>query len=165
MVNASSYLSLRKLGLATAALILGVDAATKATALWAAGQGLFPISLHPNFAALTLAYNRGMSFSLLAETPLGPYALTLVGIAASLWFVHWLGESRDKLHQLGLGLIIGGAVGNVIDRLQHGAVVDFFMPTWGGEAYFPVFNVADTCITVGVVLLCAHWFVTERKAK
>jgi signal peptidase II len=73
--------------------------------------------------------------------------------------VHWLGEERGwNWHQLGLGLLIGGALGNLVDRVQHGAVVDFALVNpWGLFPY--TFNVADGAITVGVALLLLDSFL------
>ncbi|MCA3243775.1 MAG: signal peptidase II, partial [Alphaproteobacteria bacterium] len=81
----------------------------------------------------------------------------LVAVAASAWFTHWLAaEGNPKpwpsLHQAGLAAIIGGALGNLVDRVQHGAVVDFLVVNpWGLFPY--TFNLADAAITVGVALL------------
>jgi signal peptidase II len=108
-----------------------------------------------------LHWNRGMSFSLLNDVAYGPWILGAVAVLACAWFVHWLGQEESgtrnqergwSLHQLGLGLLIGGALGNLLDRVVHGAVVDFLLvnPKW----LFPyTFNPADAAITVGVVAL------------
>lgn len=159
------YLEVRQLGLAVAAVLLLVDALTKLWALQTAAAGKFPIILHDNVMALTLAFNRGMSFSFLADGKWAPIQLSVIAVVASAWFIHWLGESRDKLHQIGLGLILSGAVGNLIDRLQHGAVVDFLLPIWNREPWFPAFNIADTCISAGLGVILLHWILATVKEK
>ena len=105
------------------------------------------------FLDLTLQWNRGISFSLFArdsasaETVL--LALTLGATALLAW---WLSRSRSALPAVGLGLIIGGALGNATDRILHGAVVDYLDLHAFGRHFF-VFNLADAAINVGVVLL------------
>jgi signal peptidase II len=160
-----NYLEPRKLGLAVALVLLAVDAATKWWALQTAAAGKFPIILHDNVMALTLAFNRGMSFSFLADGRWAPIQLSVIAVVASAWFIHWLGESRDRWHQVGLGMILSGAVGNLIDRLQHGAVVDFLLPIWNREPWFPAFNVADTCISAGLGVILMGWIVQMIREK
>ncbi|MFZ2587933.1 MAG: signal peptidase II [Alphaproteobacteria bacterium] len=158
------YLFNRQTGLMIAALVLLLDAITKGWVLEHRFE--LPFSVVDGWLAMVLAWNRGMSFSLLNDAGhWGPWVLGGIAVAASAWFVHWLGESKHILHQLGLGLIIGGAVGNLLDRIQHGAVVDFIL-FYHGEWAFPAFNVADSAISVGVVVLLAHalWYNTPNNA-
>jgi len=99
-----------------------------------------------------------MSFSLLTDMAAGPWLLGGGALLASAWFGHWLGEREGwTLHQLGLGLVIGGALGNLVDRVQHGAVVDFIvLNPWGLFPY--TFNPADLFISGGVIaLLLDSW--------
>jgi signal peptidase II len=188
-MTALTYLNRRKLGLAVAAVILLADWATKAAVLEA--YMAWPYQVIPGFFWLVLAFNRGVSFSFLHDVnhplvvfgqPVGPelwvpLMLGSLAVVACTWFVHWLGErpaswrhlSRSLgLHQVGLGLIIGGALGNVLDRAQHGAVVDFllFKPFgWAGaDWFFPAFNVADAAITCGVILLFVDSWIQHRKS-
>jgi signal peptidase II len=105
------------------------------------------------FLDLTLRWNRGISFSLFARNSASAeaalLALTLVATALLAW---WLSRSRSGLPAVGLGLIIGGALGNAIDRIVHGAVVDYLDLHALGRHFF-VFNLADAAINIGVALL------------
>lgn len=156
-----SYLTRRDIGLMVAALALLLDALTKGWTLAHAAD--LPFSVIDGAVAWVLAWNRGMSFSLLNDAGnWGPVFLGSLAFWASVWFVHWMGESRNLFHQLGLGLIVGGAIGNLLDRIVHGAVVDFIL-LYQGPWAFPAFNVADSAISTGVVLLLAHalWYRAE----
>jgi signal peptidase II len=109
------------------------------------------VSLWGSFLGLQLTHNDGVAFSM----NLGR-VLQLPLILAALAFVTYLAfrSERTPLHQWGFGLIVGGALGNVIDRIPDGLVTDFVR-----VGSFPVFNVADSCITIGValLLLSAAW--------
>jgi signal peptidase II len=115
-------------------------------------SGIDPSPLGP-FLNLTLQMNRGISFSLFARdsasAQVALLALTVAVVGLLTW---WLFRSRSVLPAAGLGLIIGGAMGNAIDRLAHGAVVDYLDLHAFGRHFF-VFNVADAAINVGVALL------------
>lgn len=150
----AAYWAAREWGFAAAVVALCADWLTKAVVLDHAHMLPWPVI--QDFFAWVLVWNYGMSFSFLNDPTLwwGPWLLGAVAVAAVAWFVHWLGESRRWTHQLGLGLIIGGAIGNLLDRIQHGAVVDFIL-VYHGTWSFPAFNLADSCITVGVILLLA----------
>ena len=78
--------------------------------------------------------------------------LSAVAIVIVLMLLHWLKSEKNKLTQTALGLIIGGALGNVIDRLRFGAVFDF-LDVHIGDAHWPAFNVADSCICVGAAIV------------
>lgn len=146
------YVMHRRWGLMVAVLALLLDVASKAWALGMMVRGQLPVWLVEGQAGFHFAWNRGMSFSLFDGAAYGPWVLGVVAVAACGWFVHWLGERAWGLHQAGLGLVIGGAVGNLVDRVQHGAVVDFIVLSPGG--LFPyTFNIADVVISVGVLLL------------
>jgi signal peptidase II len=101
---------------------------------------------------LRMVWNRGVSFGMFrADSGLGRWALVLMSFGISGVFVWWLRGAVRKLTGVALGLVIGGALGNVIDRIRFGAVVDFL--DFSG-LYFPwVFNIADAAITVGAGLL------------
>lgn len=146
------YLQRRQGGLLVAAVVLAADVASKAWALHAWAAGVLPWWLAEGELGLRFAWNRGMSFSLMDGWAYGPWILAAVAVAACGWFVHWLGERPFGWQQVGLGLLIGGAAGNLVDRVQHGAVVDFILVNPAG--LFPyTFNLADSAISVGVVLL------------
>ncbi len=105
---------------------------------------------------LTLAYNTGAAFSFLSDAS-GWQRWVFVGLAlvVAAAIIGWMSRLRGRdqaLLSCGLALILAGAIGNVIDRLRIGHVVDFVLAHWH-EAYFPAFNVADSAITVGAALL------------
>jgi signal peptidase II len=104
---------------------------------------------------LTLVFNEGAAFSFLADAGgWQRYVFLLISAVMSVVFVIWL--TRVKAHEVwlanGLTLLLGGAVGNLIDRLWLGKVIDFLQLHWN-DAYFPAFNLADTAITLGVIFL------------
>jgi len=105
------------------------------------------------FLNFRLAWNYGISFSMFDFGPgAGAYILSAVALALSAGLIWWLRQQTDLIMKIGLGLIIGGAIGNVIDRLRYGAVVDFIdVHGWG--AHFPTFNVADSAITIGAACI------------
>jgi signal peptidase II len=102
--------------------------------------------------SLTMVWNRGVSFGLLtADEALGRWLLAAFSLAVSVALILWARKVERRGIALALGLVIGGAIGNLIDRVRFGAVVDFLDFSQLG---FPwVFNIADSAITVGVVLL------------
>ena len=145
-----------------ALVVVIVDQVTKIAVLSRSDQLAGDSAPLTPFLDLTLQWNRGISFSLFArdsasaETVL--LALTLAATALLGW---WLSRSRSGLPAIGLGLIIGGALGNAIDRAVHGAVVDYLDLHAFGRHFF-VFNVADAAINVGVLLLIIDLMPTPR---
>jgi signal peptidase II len=138
-------------GLGIAALTVAADQAHKAWMLYLYDIGAkSPVVLTP-FFDLVLVWNRGISYGLLPqEGALGRFGLILFAIAASLALAVWLARLTSKLAAASIGLIIGGAIGNAIDRIAYGAVADFFsFHALGFEWY--VFNIADTAIVAGVL--------------
>ncbi len=106
---------------------------------------------------LLLAWNRGISYSLLtADSDVGRYLLIGATLVATLLIMWWLWRSSTLLMGLALGLLIGGAVGNLIDRVVYGAVVDFVFLHAGSFRWY-IFNGADCAIVVGVGLLLYEW--------
>jgi signal peptidase II len=114
----------------------------------------------------TLLHNTGAAFSMLADASgwQRPFFITL-GLLVSVLLVAWIWRSPrgDKLLPIALAMILGGAIGNVIDRARLGYVVDFIHVHWGA-AYFPAFNIADSAITVGAALLIIDAFREKRPA-
>jgi signal peptidase II len=127
-----------------------------------------PIAVTP-FLDLVLVWNRGISYGLLQqEGPLGQWALLAVKVAAVALLWIWLARSTSRLTAAALGLIIGGALGNAVDRLAYGAVADFILfhistATWSFSWY--VFNLADAAIVAGVIGLLYETIVGERAPK
>lgn len=103
--------------------------------------------------SLTMVWNRGVSFGLFrADADLVRWILTIFSIGVAVALALWVRKAQRPLLSVGLGLVIGGAIGNAIDRIRFGAVVDFL--DFQRLGFFPwVFNVADSAITIGVVFL------------
>ncbi|MEQ8653685.1 MAG: signal peptidase II [Kiloniellales bacterium] len=118
------------------------------------------------FFNLVLAWNRGVSFGLFTnDSPYGPYLLAGIALVIATGVLLWSRNQRQFLPVLAAGMIVGGAIGNLIDRLVHGAVVDFLDFHVGGF-HWPAFNVADCGIVVGVgFLLYDSLFRSGRSTK
>ena len=130
--------------------------ADQATKLWAdAALALYrPVALLP-ILNLTLSYNTGAAFSLLADQAgWQRWLLSALAVAVSGYLGWWLSRLRSGMvwHFAGLAAILGGALGNLVDRLAYGYVIDF-VDFHYGDWHYPAFNLADSAITVGVVLL------------
>jgi signal peptidase II len=155
-----------RLGLAVAVVIALIDQLAKAwiLSLFAVEAGARIIRIAPilNFA---LVMNRGVSFGLFntdASLNAAIFALIAALIVAAL--LVWLARTRDRLLQIAIGLVIGGAAGNVVDRLVRGAVVDF-LDVHVGEWHWFVFNLADAAISVGVGLMVIDGLRGRREAR
>jgi signal peptidase II len=103
-----------------------------------------------SFFNLVLLWNKGVSYSLFEQGSQWPLIVMSLAVSAVLW--SWLSRTPRKLTAVALGLIIGGALGNALDRLLYGGVADFFH-FFSGDFSWYVFNIADVAIVVGVVLL------------
>lgn len=151
------------IGLYLAALVALVDQGTKwwiVHEVMAAGKRTVPVT---DFFNLVLSWNRGVTFGIMnREHPWMSYVFIAAAVVILFLLVHWLTRSSSLLLALGLGLVIGGAAGNVIDRLQYGAVVDFLdFHAYGHHWY--AFNVADSAIVCGVgLLLLENWRERRR---
>ena len=110
-----------------------------------------PLTIIDGFAALRVSVNSGIAFSITFH-PVVQSILIIVALAAVTGLA--LRSRHDALRSTGFGLIIGGAIANLIDRLGDGFVTDYIV-----IGQFPVFNAADTCITIGVALLILHEFL------
>ncbi len=116
------------------------------------------------FFNLMLIYNRGVSFGFLdSEAALLPWVLSGLAVAIVIGLVVWLRQIEGRWPGVAVGLIVGGAVGNVIDRLRLGAVIDFLDLHWAGF-HWPAFNLADSAITLGVTLLLVDGLFGRRKS-
>ena len=147
-----------------ALLILVVDQLTKWLILGAYSLG--DATPSTSFFTIVRAHNSGAAFSFLADAGgWQRWLFTGFGAAAAL-FILWQLRAHpgQKLFAFALASILGGAVGNVIDRMVHGYVVDFLDFHWAGS-HFPAFNVADAGITVGAVCLILDELLRVRKAR
>ncbi len=142
----------RALGVLVALTVFVGDQAVKLAVLARPESALETTPIAP-FLDLVLRWNRGISFSLFSQdTVAGRAVLLALTLAAIVLLGWWLASSRSMLSAVGLGAIIGGALGNALDRLTHGAVVDYLDLHALGRHFF-VFNLADAAINVGVALL------------
>ena len=107
-----------------------------------------------SFFNLVLAYNKGAAFSFLHNAGgWQRYFFTGIGIAAAAYIIYLLKKhGGQRMFSWALSLVLGGAVGNVIDRLLYGHVVDFLDFHWAGWGHFPAFNIADAAICIGAAL-------------
>ena len=130
------------------------DQASKVWAVQTLGEK--SIEVIPDLFSLTLAYNRGAAFGFLGDLPDGVRqialgAATVLALGTVLFML--LKYHRQSIWGcLSIGMILGGAVGNIIDRVRLGMVIDFLDVYWG-EYHWPTFNIADSCICVGVTIL------------
>jgi signal peptidase II len=119
-----------------------------------------------SFFNVVRAHNTGAAFSFLAAASgWQRWFFTAIGIAAAL-FIVWLlrKHAGQKLFSFALACILGGAVGNVFDRLVHGYVVDFIQVHWRSSWYFPAFNIADSAITIGAACLVLDELLRVRRS-
>ena len=153
-----------KFGFAIALVVFALDQLTK---WFVAGplelQSVGQIVLLPIFN-LSWTENYGISLGLLnAETEVGRWMLVAVTAAIAIGVAIWIGREKQRGDQLALGMVLGGALGNILDRVRFGYVVDFADLHFGGFRPFLVFNVADAAISIGVVILLLRAFVFTRK--
>ncbi|PAU87558.1 signal peptidase II [Pseudomonas sp. WN033] len=147
------------------ALVIVLDLSTK----WLADSTLQmyqQVPVIPGLFSFTLAYNPGAAFSFLADSGgWQRWFFIAVAVGVSVLLVIWLARlAREKwLEAMALALILGGALGNLYDRVVHGHVVDFILVHWQQSWFFPAFNIADSAITIGAVLLIADMFWPRKK--
>ena len=147
--------------LALSALVIVLDQLSK---LWIAnhfayGEHFYVLAVFD----LVLAHNTGAAFSFLSDAGgMQRWLFSAIAVVASVW-ITWLLRRHQKqmLFAMALSLILGGALGNLIDRIAYGYVVDFLSFHWG-EHYFPAFNVADSAITCGAFLLILEGFMEKK---
>ncbi len=126
------------------------------------------IVIIPDLFSWTLAYNRGAAFSFLAdETGWQRWFFALIAVVASSVLLVWLKrlQSHERWVGIALALVLGGALGNLYDRVVLGHVVDFILVHWKTQWYFPAFNVADSAITVGAIMLILDMLMNSSAKK
>lgn len=162
-LRAATGRPLFRFGLILAAGTIALDQATK---LWVLHGIRLPYRFQQKIEIssifdLTYTENRGVSFGLFAGGMTSRVLLSLLSLAVSAFIIRWLMKVERPVTACGAGLILGGAIGNVIDRVSYGYVVDFL--DFSG-LYFPyIFNVADAAINIGVALLLIDTLILEKR--
>lgn len=148
-------------GLMVAAAVIALDQLSK-WLVYTEVSSAAPLILCKYFSIVRV-FNTGVSFSLFDNYgSLGTLVLCVISLIVCGGLLYWLHQEPNRLRQLCLGMIIGGALGNVIDRLHYGAVVDF-LDFHIGAYHWPAFNVADSFICVGAVMLMILELMTSYK--
>lgn len=150
-----------RLGIGLAALTLVLDQATKWLVLFWVMDPPRTIPVLP-FLDLVIVWNRGVSFGMFGGGTVPPWAFVVLSGVISIALLVWLRRAESLWTQMAIGLVIGGAIGNVVDRILFGAVFDFIDVHVAGW-HWPAFNLADSAITLGVVLLLVESLLPERK--
>ncbi|WP_404371793.1 signal peptidase II [Sphingomonas sp. MMS24-J45] len=110
--------------------------------------------------------NRGVSLGLMrADDPMARWLLVAMTGAIAIGVLVWMFRERNRIDQIGLGLVLGGAIGNILDRIRFGFVVDWADLHFGDWQPFLVFNLADAAITIGVIILFARALLVREKPK
>jgi signal peptidase II len=144
--------------------VLLIDQVTKYLALDLLGLEGNSLKLLPAFN-LTLILNPGISFGMLgALGKWGPYILTALSAAMVIFLLVWAQKTSIRTERVALAMIIGGAVGNMLDRLRLGKVIDF-LDFYIHAYHWPAFNFADAMICIGVFLLLWSQLITHRSEK
>ena len=114
------------------------------------------------FFNLTFVVNYGFAFGLFNNPSLNQILVSIVILIIILYFLYMLMKTQDKIFQLTLIIILAGAIGNFIDRVYRGFVVDF-IDIYIGKFHWPAFNIADSCITVGFVIMMINILFLNKK--
>jgi|SRR5690348_4338150 signal peptidase II len=153
-----------RLGFAVALVVLVVDQLAK----WFVTHPLGLNQLGDQLVLLpifnfTYTENEGISLGLLnASNPVGRWMLVAVTSAIAVGVAVWIGRERNRLDRLALGMVLGGALGNILDRVRFGYVVDFADLHFGAWRPFLVFNVGDAAISIAVVILLLRAFLARK---
>ncbi len=163
MPNATSRFG--RLGwLVLSVLVLVIDQVSKAH-FEGALQMYQQIVVIPDYFSWTLAYNTGAAFSFLADGGgWQRWLFALIAVVVSAVLVVWLKRlgRDDTWLAIALALVLGGALGNLYDRIALGHVIDFILVHWQNRWYFPAFNFADSAITVGAIMLALDMFKSKK---
>ncbi|BDB17580.1 signal peptidase II [Pseudomonas azotoformans] len=162
MPNASRF---GRLGwLVLSVLVLVIDQVSKAH-FEGSLQMFQQIVVIPDYFSWTLAYNTGAAFSFLADSGgWQRWLFALIAVVVSAVLVVWLKRlgRDDTWLAIALALVLGGALGNLYDRIALGHVIDFILVHWQNRWYFPAFNFADSAITVGAIMLALDMFKSKK---
>lgn len=151
------------LGLCLAALVLVADQISKYYILNEVLEDRAMI-IYTSWFNLVKAWNTGVSFSMFNDMGAwGTFLLSVLAISIIGFLVLWLQKEPSRLVQVALGFIIGGAIGNLIDRVRLGAVFDF-LDFHIADAHWPAFNVADSFICIGAIIIIVHSLFNKEKS-
>ena len=145
-------------------LVLVIDQVSKAH-FEGALEMFQQIVVIPDYFSWTLAYNTGAAFSFLADSGgWQRWLFALIAVVVSAVLVVWLKRlgRDDTWLAIALALVLGGALGNLYDRIALGHVIDFILVHWQNRWYFPAFNFADSAITVGAIMLALDMFKSKK---
>ena len=154
-----------RLGFAIALLVFIVDQLAK----WAVTGPLGLKEIGDQLAILplfnfTFTQNEGISLGLLnATNPVGRWMLVALTSAIAIGVAVWIGREKNRIDQVALGMVLGGAFGNICDRVRFGYVVDFADLHFGEWRPFLIFNVGDAAISIAVVILLLRAFLTRKE--
>jgi len=157
-----------KLGLATAVVVAILDQLSKALILAHFAGRAFSVDTLTPFFNLVLTFNRGVSFGMFNAGPgsgsgLNAILFSLAAAVIVAGLIYWLKRVTSPLLAVAIGLIVGGAVGNVVDRIRYGAVADF-LDFHIGNYHWPAFNLADSAICLGVTAMLFDSLLLRRAA-
>ncbi|MBV4451305.1 MULTISPECIES: signal peptidase II [Pseudomonas] len=150
--------------LALSLLVLVIDQVSKAH-FEGSLQMFQQIVVIPDYFSWTLAYNTGAAFSFLADGGgWQRWLFAVIALVVSAVLVVWLKRlgRDDTWLAIALALVLGGALGNLYDRIALGHVIDFILVHWQNRHYFPAFNFADSAITVGAIMLALDMFKSKK---
>src|SRR4051794_36145189 len=158
-------MKVRRLGFAVALVVFALDQLAK----WMVTGPLSINRLGDQLVLLpifnfTYTQNNGISLGLLnAETEVGRWMLVALTSAIAIGVAFWIGRERNRIDQAALGMVLGGALGNILDRVRHGYVVDFADLHFGDFRPFLVFNIGDAAISIAVVILLLRAFLSRKE--
>jgi signal peptidase II len=154
----------RSLGFLVALVVFAIDQLVKWAVTGPLGLNQIgdQLTILPIFN-FTFTQNEGISLGLLnATNPVGRWMLVALTSIIAIAVAVWIGRERSRVDQMALGLVLGGALGNILDRVRFGYVVDFADLHFGEFRPFLIFNVGDAAISIGVVILLLRAFLTRK---
>src|SRR5690349_25043065 len=157
----------RRAGIIVALIVFAIDQFTKWLVTGPLGVSHIgdQMVLLP-FFQFTYTENNGISLGMLnATTAIGRWMLVALTGAIALGVAFWMGREKNRIDQMALGLVLGGALGNILDRVRHGYVVDLADLHFGSFRPFFIFNVADAAISIGVVILLLRAILVKDAPK
>jgi signal peptidase II len=155
----------RSLGFIVALLVFALDQLAKWVVTGPLGINYVGAQLYllPIFQ-FTYTQNNGISLGLFnATTEVGRWMLVALTSAIAIGVAYWMGREKNRIDQVALGMVLGGALGNILDRTRHGYVTDFLDLHFGDFRPFLIFNVGDAAISIAVVILLLRAFLTRKE--